>query len=208
MRYMTLRLPAVILSLSLLALTGCLNLGKSQTPTSVFYQLNSLASSSAERQVEKGDQNLTIAVGPVVFPEYLNRPQIVIRNSQNELELDEFHRWAAPLKQNFSSVLAENLSVLLSTDRIAVFPRSRFVQTDYQVTVRVIRLDGNPRQSASLAARWGIWEDQGKEVLYVKKSSFNEPTGEGDMEALVSAQSRVVEALSREIATAIKDIAK
>ena len=207
MRYMFLRLSAMILTLPLFALTGCLNLGKSQTPPAVFYQLNSLADSNPPGQADTRDQSVAVGVGPINFPEYLNRPQMVIRNSQNELELDEFHRWAEPLKRNFSSVLAENLSILLSTDRIVIFPYSRFFETDYRIVMRVIRFDGNPGDSASLVARWSVLGDKGRDVLIVKKTSLDQPTGKDDIEALVSVQSRMVEALSREIASAIKDIA-
>ncbi|MBW2259666.1 MAG: membrane integrity-associated transporter subunit PqiC, partial [Deltaproteobacteria bacterium] len=105
MRNMFIRLTAVTLTLSILALAGCMSLGEGQTPSSAFYQLNPIAVSSGEGQVEEEEQDLAIAVGPVNFPDYLNRPQIVIRRSQNELELEEFHRWAGPLKENFSSVL-------------------------------------------------------------------------------------------------------
>jgi uncharacterized lipoprotein YmbA len=206
MRNIFVRPTGVTLALFLLALAGCLKLGEGQTPSSAFYQLNPMAVPSGEGQVEEGNENLAIAVGPVEFPDYLNRPQIVIRQNQNELELDEFHRWAGPLKENFSSVLEENLSILLSSGRIAVFPWSRFVPTDYQVAVRVIRFDGKPGESASLVARWSILKKQAKEVLVVESSSFTEPTGKHGYKALVSAQSRTVEALSREIAAAIKEI--
>ena len=200
------RLMGVTLTFSMLVLAGCLNLGEGQAPSSSFYQLNPIAVSSGEGQAEEGEQDLAIAIGPVNFPDYLNRPQMVIRRSQNELELEEFHRWAGPLKDNFSSVLGENLSILLSSNRIAVFPWSRFVATDYQVAVRVVRFDGKPGDSASLVARWSILAKKAKEVLFVKSSTFIEPTGKSGYKALVEAQSRTVEALSREIAAAIKEI--
>ena len=208
MRNMFVRLTGATLTFSILALAGCMSLGEGQTPSSAFYQLNPIAVSSGEGQVEEGGQDLAIAVGPVNFPDYLNRPQMVIRQNQNELELEEFHRWAEPLKDNFSSVLGENLSILLSSDRIAVFPWSRFVATDYQVAVRVVRFDGKPGESASLVARWSILKKKAKEVLFVKSSSFTEPTGRNGYKALVEAQSRTVEALSREIAAAIKEIGR
>lgn len=206
MRNMFIRLTAVMLSFSLLALAGCLNLGKGQAPSSAFYQLNPIVVSSEEGQVKEGDQDLAMAVGPVDFPDYLNRPQMVIRRNQNQLELEEFHRWAGPLKQDFSSVLEENLSILLSSNRIAVFPWSRFVPNDYQVAVRVIRFDGKPGESASLVAQWSIFEKQTKQALVVKISSFTEPADKQGHRALVAAQSRTVEALSREIAAAIKEL--
>ena len=206
MRHVSLRLAAVTLGLLLLTLAGCI--GASRTPPSVFYQLHSLADSNPTGQADASDHGISIAVGPITLPEYLDRPQMVIRNSQNVLELDEFHRWAGSLKQDFSSVLAENLSILLSTEHIAIFPYSQFVQTPYQVTVRVIRFDGNPGGSVSLVARWIIFDRKDRDDLVVKRFSLSEPTGKNDMEALVSAQSRLVEALSREIAAAIKEIAK
>lgn len=208
MRNMLIGLTGVILTLSLLALAGCLKLGEGQAPPSAFYQLNPMAVPSGEGQVEEGEQNLAIAVGPVEFPDYLNRPQMVIRQNQNELELDEFHRWAEPLKESFSSVLAENLSILLSSERIAVFPWSRFVPTDYQVAVRVLRFDGKPGESATLVAGWSILKKRAKEALVVKNSSFTEPTGKNGYKALVEAQSRTVEALSRQIAAAIREIGR
>jgi uncharacterized lipoprotein YmbA len=133
---------------------------------------------------------------------------MVIRQSPNELELDEFHRWAGPLKEDFASVLEENLSILLSSDRIAVFPWSRFVPADYQVAVRVIRFDGILGGNASLVARWSILTKQTKEILLVESSSFSEPTRKHGYKALVTAQSRTVEALSREMAAAIIEIAR
>jgi uncharacterized lipoprotein YmbA len=205
---MFVRLTGVILAFSLLALAGCMKLGEIQTPSSTFYQLNPIAVSSEEGKGEEGEQDLAIAVGPVDFPDYLNRPQVVIRRNQNEIELEEFHRWAGSLKENFSSVLEENLSILLSSDHIAVFPWSRFVSADYQVVVRVVRFDGVPGGNASLVARWSILKKQPKEILLVESSSFSEPTGKHGYKALVTAESRTVEALSREMAAAIVDIAK
>ena len=77
---------------------------------------------------------------------------------------------------------------------------------DYQVAMNVTRFDGTPGGDVSLDVRWTILGDDGNEVLLSKKSSFVEHAGTHDYEAIVSAQSRVVEALSRDIAMAIKAI--
>jgi len=76
------------------------------------------------------------------------------------------------------------------------------------VTVDVIRFDGTPGENASLVARWTILGDDGEKVLQKKKSSFSEPTDGQGYEALVSAESRLVTALSREIAAAINAVAQ
>ncbi len=55
----------------------------------------------------------------------------------------------------------------------------------------------------ALVALWSLLGKQGQEVLVSKKSSFREPTGGQDYEALAAAMSRTVAALSRAIAAAI-----
>ena len=65
-----------------------------------------------------GQRASTIGVFPVAMPDYLDRPQVVTRVSENEIKLDEFNRWAEPLKENFYTVLVENLSTLLSNEKI------------------------------------------------------------------------------------------
>ena len=96
-----------------LSLLGC---GTSQP--SHFYLLRALSPASASDLSETKQSSLSIGLGPVTFPEYLNRPQIVTKAGAHEVELAEFHKWAEPLKENVVNVLQENLSGLLSTDRI------------------------------------------------------------------------------------------
>ena len=45
-----------------------------------------------------------------------------MRVAQNRFDLSENDRWAEPLDENLTRVLAKNLSVLLRTDRIVVYP--------------------------------------------------------------------------------------
>jgi uncharacterized lipoprotein YmbA len=151
---------------------------------------------------------VAIGLGPVTFPEYLNRPQVVVRGSRNQLQMAEFARWAEPLVENFSRVLAENLSSLLATNHITLYGSKRSMPTNYQVTVDVVRFDGTPGGNASLVARWTILGDNRAKVLQKNKSSFSEPTDGKSYEALVSAESRLVTALSREIAAAINAVAQ
>ncbi len=191
----------VVLGASLTILSGCVG-----TAPSRFYVLSSLTGPKIETQAGADERRLAIGIGPIEFPEYLDRPQIVTRVSANELKLSEFHQWAEPLKDNFSRALAENLSILLSTDRIAVFPWRGSTPIDYQVAVEVTRFDGEPARDVSLIARWTVYEAKGKRVLLTRKSNLSVPTGASGYEALVFSQSRVLANLSREIADALKDI--
>jgi uncharacterized lipoprotein YmbA len=106
------------------------------------------------------------------------------------------------LRDGLTRVLADNLSLLLATERVAIFPWKSFIP-EYQVVVDVIHLLGQPGGEVSLVALWSILGKQGQEVRVSKKSSFREPTGGPDYAALAAAMSRAVAALSRDIAAAI-----
>jgi uncharacterized lipoprotein YmbA len=149
-----------------------------------------------------------IGVGPIRMPLYLDRSDIVTRGSQNKVDIADFAQWAGPLQENFSRVLAENLSVLLSTDKIGVFPFARSGATDYNVTVYVTRFDGMPGDKAYLRARWAILDRKRKESLFEKHTIVSHPTISDTTEALVAAKSNTVADLGREIAQAIIEVSR
>ena len=139
---------------------------------------------------------------------YLDRVDIVIRDSQNQIRLAEFSQWAGPLQENFSRVLAENLSVLLATDKVGIFPGTRAMSFDFNVTVDVTRFDGMPGQKADLRARWAVLDQNREKMLFEKHTVLNHPTKNDSLEALIAAESRTLADLSREIAEAIKTLAE
>jgi hypothetical protein len=105
-------------------------------------------------------------------------------------------------------VLAENLAVLLNTDRVGVFPGERARVFDYNVSVYVTRFDGMLGEKAQLRARWVILDKNRKKMLFEKHTVLSQPTGNDGMEALIAAQSRTLADLSRDIAEAIKELAE
>jgi uncharacterized lipoprotein YmbA len=139
----------------------------------------------------------------VTLPPYLDRPQIVTRASRAKLALGEFDQWAAPLQDTFARVLAENLSLLLGTDRVLLHPWPRTTDVDYQVTVDVIRFDGGVDNDVVLAVRWSLMSVDGKE-LAMRKARFQAPANPRDYEATVTAMSRSLEELSRDIAATLQ----
>ena len=69
-----------------------------------------------------------------------------------------------------------------------------------------IRFDGDLGENALLIARWTLFSGDGEDVLFMQRSSFSEPVNGDSYEALVSAESRALCALSREIAEAIQTL--
>ena len=201
------RLVGVILLAFSCLTAGCTFIGGTQRPTK-NYVLNSLYSEEVETQALANLRNIGILVGPIRMALYLDRADIVIRDSQNQIRLAEFSQWAGPLQENFSRVLAENLSILLATDKVGIFPGTRAMVFDFNVTVDVTRFDGIPGQKADLRARWAILDKDRKKMLFENHSALSQPTKDESMEALIAAESRILSDLSREIAEAVKVLAE
>ena len=170
-----------------------------KTASSKFYVLSSLPQSKLS---EAGGRK--IGVFPVAMPDHLDRPQIVTRVSENEIKIDEFSRWAEPLKENFYTVLVDDLSTFLNSEKVIKTAQNLGVPLTLQVGVEVLQFDGILGGDAVLNVKWGLFEAEGKKLVLIRRSLFKEPTGAATYEAFVAAQSRAVAALSREIAEAIK----
>lgn len=194
-------LPATFALCALLMFLG----GCGSTAPSRFYLLST--SIGGEAAGYNGDRGLSIEIGPVGFPEYLDRQQIVVRAGPNELRLAEYHRWAEPLEVNFVRVLSGNLSRLLSTDRISVYPEKPSAPLAYRVAVDVMRFEGGPDGTVTLDAGWTLFKGTQDQAIHVQKSRVVTHAGEDeDYSALVSAKSDALGDLSREIADTIKDL--
>ena len=187
----------------LLFLGGC---GGPRTKNSQFYLLSSLADTESIDPVERG--SVSVAIGPLQLADHLNRAEIVTRVGENELELAEFHRWAGSITDHLPKVLAENLSVLLATERIDTYPWSSPTPADYQVTIDITRFDGEVGGDVIMRARWMILGDGGGTLLSMKQSSLRESAEGNDYPALVAAKSRMLVELSRQIASEIRRVSR
>jgi uncharacterized lipoprotein YmbA len=199
------RVIGIALLASLLALNGCLG-GPGKTPPTRYYVLNS--SSSAENEtvsvaILKDD---TVCVGPIKLSQVLDRPQIIVRTSKNEIRIADLERWAGPLHEMVANVMVDNLTALLPGTEILKFPWPVTIPVTYQVTMDITQFDGMPGGDVILKARWGILGENGKKVLANKQSMLNEPIQENTIAEMVSAQSRLLAKFSHEIAMEIKKL--
>jgi hypothetical protein len=144
-----------------------------------------------------------IGIGPIKLADYLDQSKLVTRNGDNRLVKAEFDLWAGALKDNLTNVLAENIGLLVPTERIYIYPWRLSEPMDYQIILDVVRFDGDLGKDAWLVARWSIVGGKDREVLEVGRSSIREPVTGSGYDALVTAQSRALAKLSHEIVEAI-----
>jgi len=202
-----------------LALGSC-----SSTPPTRFYVLSPIADEAAAVP-GKGP---AIGIGPITLPQYLNRPQIVTRVSGNQLAVAEFDQWGGDLNDNMARTLAANLGSLLQTDRVSLFPWKDETPIDDQVTIDVEHFEQDVDGSSLLTAYWSIVDPKNGKVKLMRRSSYRDSGGAAasgtvapgaaassgtsqgggahPYNAVVAAMSRNLEALSRDIATAISGL--
>ncbi len=193
---------ALLAALALVVLTGC------ATPPSSFYVLTPIPEAAGRTSGLSGGR-LALGLGPVTFPQFLDRPQIVARDGSNRLSLDEFHRWGGTLQDDFLRVWGENLATLLDTSRILTFPSEVRAQLDFRVLASVLAFEGTPGGEAVLRVRWLVLDGQGDRTLVVREDRYvSALTQGGGEEALVAAMSACLGAFSRDVADVVGALPK
>jgi uncharacterized lipoprotein YmbA len=184
-----------VAALSLLVACG------TTAPTRFYLMVPMADSGQGVSASQKND--VAIALAPVELPEHLNRPQIVTRQAGHHVKVDEFNRWAEPLKVHVNEILAENLSLLLDTEGIVITSRHKQVDVDYLLSVKILRFDGWPGKEATLDCRWNLGKGDAFAAAHPKRFTVTRRVEGSDYSDLVATLSRMLSDLSREIAKEI-----
>jgi uncharacterized lipoprotein YmbA len=148
---------------------------------------------------------LTLGVGPVSVPPYLDRNQLVRRTGAARLTIAEFDRWAEPLDQGCLKTVAQTLESLLPEAVIFTYPWSANSNPQRQIQVDILRFEAGPAASVQLKARWRLADAEG-ETLLRRTSEISQPVHRpGDTDSIVAAHSEALGALCREIAAALSE---
>jgi len=174
------------------------------TTPAIFYTLSPI-NDSGSMQPAAMSEPMAIGIGPVKFPDELDRASIVTRSGRNRLEINEFHRWGGSLEMNFTRVMEENLALLMKTDKVMARPWERYFELDVRIAMDIRQFDGRLGEYASLNVTWLIVGPEGDTPLLVRRTIIQEAVADDSYDALVDSQSRAVAKLCREIAGALSE---
>lgn len=175
-------------------LSGCSLLSGPNIVPAQFYVLDATAPAGSAAP------GTSIGLGPVTLPAYLNRPPMALRVDTNQIAFREQARWAEPLMQNFTRVLAADLQQLTAAGRIELYPWYDTSQHDYVVTVNVVRFEQQRDQEARLIARWTLRDGRGQ-ALAAHTTDLRRAAS--TPEETAAALSELTTGLAEEIAAAI-----
>jgi uncharacterized lipoprotein YmbA len=198
------RMALRALGTALMVCAGGCSVLAPQKDESKFFLLSPVGESDAGVPASQR-QSLSIGIGPVTFPQYLKRPEIVTRVGPDQLKLSEDRRWAEPLGENFQNVLAQDLSQMLATQQVEIFPWFSTTHIDYQVVIQVSEFDVTADGQSRLNARWSIKDGANGNVLFATQTISSSPVSADDP-AGTAALSRDVADLGRQIADRIRGL--
>ncbi len=174
-------------------------MGCGSTPPSRFYTLSAASGTAA------GSSKLSVLVGPVAVPALVDRPQIVVDAGANQVRLDDFNRWAAPLQSAIARVVADNLVAMLGTPRVTLSSQTLSADADFRATIDVQSFQSAPGDAATLDAVWTVRRiKDGKSET--GRTTAREPVAEKSYDALAAAHSRALARLSQDIAAAVRSL--
>ena len=174
-----------------------LGAGCAASPASRFYTLSAGSGPAAT------SSKLSMAVGPVSVPAVVDRPQIVVDIGPNQVRLEEFNRWAAPLQNNIARVVADNLVFMLGTPRVTLSAQGLSADADYRAAIEVQSFQSSPGDAAVLDAVWTVRRTKDGKTE-PGRTTVRETVQEKGYDALAAAHSRALARLSQDIAAAVR----
>ncbi len=181
-------------TLTTVVLAGCAG-----SPKSDFYTL----SAEAPRESVSHGSPVIVVIGAVTVPELVDRPQIVVRAGTNHVTIDEFARWAEPLKSQIPRVFVADLSLLLNSPRVSTLPIGGDAAAAWRVRIDVQRFDALLGDAVTVDVLWSVLPP-GKAPPITGRTIASEPCAGAGYDAAVVAWSKALATVSRAIAAGIR----
>ena len=145
-----------------------------------------------------------VRVGPVSVPEIVDRPQIVVRTGPNRISIDEFNRWASPLRDDIARVVALDLASLLGNPMVTAYPHPEAGEPGYRVRIDVMAFESDARRSGRAGCRMDGPGREGRDAVRSGRSTVREGVRGPGYSDLAAAHSLALGKMSADIADAIR----
>jgi len=164
-----------------------------------LYVLDATQRSTAVRPASAQEAPI-VAIAGVKLPEYLNQNGIVTRDSNNEITRADSHIWAGPLSEEIARTIAEDISVMLPSDRVTLNAGRRSIPVDYTIDVEIVSFERDAAaRNVDLVATWIVFRGDERSMLAMRRSRFSKPVAGPDYKDSVAAMSEALAALCEEI---------
>jgi uncharacterized lipoprotein YmbA len=206
---MTSKMPRYVAVIFCLSTVGCSMLAP-VPDSSRFFSLTAMSTTSGDRGVPGASvaaaPAVTYGLGPIKLPPYLDRNELATRVSPTEVTYSTTDRWAEPLSATFATVLLQDLSTLLDTNRILAYPWAGSDRVDYQIEISVLQFDNDVSGNTRLVARWRVRDVRNATYMVAKETTVNQSRPARDTSARVRALSDALDVLGQDIAAELRQL--
>ena len=191
---LTVKVLCLLTALSLI-ISSCGN----TTPSVEYYTLSPMQMPAKQTSKNLKFNQAVIGIGPIIVPEYLESSRIVTRSSPNKLKVNEYHRWGGSLEDELLRTISENISLLMGSEKVIVYPWRRSIKPDFHIQISFKNLEAVPGEKAILRASWIVNGPSSRNNAQVNLSKFEKNISSSNIESIVAAKSQLIKRLSQEI---------
>lgn len=167
--------------------------------------LHTLSRQAAAPAPEAARIQRAFRLSGVHVPERLDKPQIVLRTSDSQVQELEQQRWAGPFGSELRDALSAELADALSAVDVGGATTPAGVPL-YRIGADVQRFDARPGQEVSALLTWRVSRDAATPGgALTCQTTLTEPAG-SEVDAVVAATQRVVRQWSQRIAESVRSL--
>lgn len=163
---------------------------------------------------EQGAPEVSVLVGPVRLPSYLERPELARLRASGEVELDGQSRWLGGFEENFLRATSLGLARRLGSTQVVTHPSKAPFPIEYTVRFHVDDLIAEEDGGLRVRIRWALVGPAGRGTeppdgpAPARLFTFEErtPAAGASPEARVRAHELVLAELATRIAAAIVEV--
>lgn len=158
------------------------------------------------------DNNLarvSVGVGPIVLPEYIQKSSIVSFTSNNGVRVAGYHAWAGDLESNITRVLISDTGNVLNLNSVVGFPWDVRLRPDYQVRLNFLAFGGIRGEQVQITVQWSLIDTLTKNLVRSGTQRHSEKllseSVSDYVQGLNEALNRIAFSISENIAKEIKN---
>lgn len=151
-----------------------------------------------DRLTEAQSKQVTLGIGPIQLPPYLDRPQMIRRTSANKVLIFETHRWEIPLDESISKVIQSDFAKLTPANHFIDFPWYRSTPVKWQLILTINRFDADITGKCILEADWKLL-DARRNTIASGAELLEKQIKKLDQEKVVAAMRKLLWQLNQKI---------
>lgn len=164
-----------------------------------YYRLN--ATAPASRGVSTS--GLSVAIGPVTLPSYIDRAEIVFASGPNEFQIPTNALWIGSLQENIARTVASDLGQVLGSSNVRAGSEPGF-NPRYRVALDLRQFHGISGREAVLDLSWRVKDGASGASLSRHSATFHEAIIGDGYDPLVAAESRLLAQCAAAIAQSLR----